>query len=496
MTHNPEKNSNRIKIALLLWFISLAGISFSQPSRLSVSPNGRLLVDEQGNTVFLNGDTGWTLPSQLSREDAEHYIKVRKSQDFNLIGVAAIFGDDPKNFYGDFAFEKTNGKWDPTKPLTTKGNNPDIPEEYDYWDNLDYIVGLTEKHNLYITLVICFNGWVTGSGDGKDRSPIVFNQKNAYEYGYFIGERYKHKKNILWMIGGDRSAVYGEFDYTAVYRAMAEGCADGIKGNKKHDGKYDISGILMSFHPQKGNPNSAEWFHNDEWLTFNSIQACPSTQESLIETDYSMDPVKPVWLFEGRYEHYTSAYKPWHVRFQAYLSIFAGGFGHVYGNEAIWDFDPSWKTDLYWDGAMHMKYMNYIFNEGLSKCKFGDLKPNGAVIANRDRGRTTSECWITLTLEAPYSNRVVAMATDDYSTVIVYSADGSTIQLRKALLPKNFLAYWYSPRTGRWTEHKEINHKKPLDKNAITTNDELVVFDLPGNPGFDNDWILLIERED
>ena len=260
------KNRITISIQVILVFISIT--IWGQPQKLQVSPNGRFLSTADGKAVFLNGDTGWRLPQDLNREDAEHYIKVRKSQNFNLLGVAAMFGNNPKNFYGDVPFEKVDGKPDPTKPLLTKGNNPENKKEYDYWDNLDHVIELTEKYDMYVTLVICFNGWVVGSGNGKNREQILFNKENAYEYGYFIGNRYKDKQNILWMIGGDRGAIYGEFDYTNVYRAMAEGCVDGIKGTKNHDGKYDISGILMSFHPQKNKPNSSKWFHDDEWCVF------------------------------------------------------------------------------------------------------------------------------------------------------------------------------------------------------------------------------------
>jgi len=483
------------RFAIPVLILVTAHWTWAQPPQMSIGDNGRFLTNQQGETVFINGDTGWNLALLLNRADAAHYVKVRNSQNFNLLGVSAIHGNNPENFYGDAPFEKTEGRWDPSKPIITDGNDPGNRLQYDYWDHLDYVLELTEKYKMYVALVVCFNNWVAGSGNGGNRSQIVFNKDNAYEYGNFIGNRYKDRKNILWMMGGDRSAVYGEYDYREVYRAMAEGCADGIKGVKNHDGNYDISGILMSFHPQKNNPNSSQWFHNEDWLTFNSIQACPSDQEGLIEADYAMDPVKPTWLFEGRYEQYTYAYKPWHVRFQAYISVFAGGFGHVYGNEAIWDFDPTWKTDIYWDGGLHMKYLNHILTGGLDLDSFGDLRPDTLVIANGKRGTTSQQCWSFKTLEAPYSSRIVAMATDDYSTVLVYSADGSTIELRSELLPEDLLAYWYNPRTGRFSDSKEINHKLPLTAQQFTVNDTLVVFDLPGEPGFDNDWILLIESQ-
>jgi len=485
------------KLLRLITFILLTNLTAwteAQPPSLHVSENKHYLATMDGEIIFLNGDTGWNLARLLSREDAEHYVKVRKEQSFNLLGISAIHSNDPTNLYGDVPFEKTEGRWDPAKPVLTKGKNPGNRKQYDYWDHLDYILELSEEYNLYVALVLCFNDWVAGSGNGARRSHIVFNVDNAYEYGYFIGDRYRDKTNILWMMGGDRSAVYGEFDYTEVYRAMAEGCADGIKSEKSHNSKYDMEGILMSYHPQKKNPNSSLWFHEDDWLIFNSVQACPFDQEKLIGADYQRIPVKPTWLFEGRYEHYTHAYKPWHIRFQAYLSVFAGGFGHLYGSEAIWDFDPTWKTDIHWDGGLHMKYLSYILTEGLDRASFGDLIPDTTLLENKDLGRTSIQCWNTKSLDAPYSNRIAAMATEDYTTVLVYSADGSTIELRNELLPALYNAYWYDPRSGRFSEKKEINHKQALVEDYIELRDDTLIIDLPGEPGSDNDWVLLLEK--
>ncbi|MEN8202653.1 MAG: DUF4038 domain-containing protein, partial [Bacteroidota bacterium] len=73
----------------------------AQSPELEISKNGHYLSRKDGTIVFLNGDTGWNLALMLSRNDAEHYIKVRKDQDFNLLGISAIHGNDPINYYGD-----------------------------------------------------------------------------------------------------------------------------------------------------------------------------------------------------------------------------------------------------------------------------------------------------------------------------------------------------------------------------------------------------------
>src|SRR5690606_14988759 len=114
---------------------------------------------------------------------------------------------------------------------------------------------------------------IAGSWDGEDTSNIIFNEDNAYGYGRWIGNRYRDRDHIIWMMGGDISAVYSEEkDYRKVIRAMAKGVADGVNGTTGEGENTDYSNVLMSYHPRKYAPNSSEWFHDEPWLDFNSIQ--------------------------------------------------------------------------------------------------------------------------------------------------------------------------------------------------------------------------------
>ena len=213
----------------------------------------------------------------------------------------------------------------PTNPPPPPGNAPTDTTAYDYWDHLDYAVDQVADHGMYAALVIAFNAMVVGNGRGQRREQIVFTPANAYRYGRFVGARYGHHEHIIWMLGGDRSPVYGEYDYRPVYHAMAEGVADGINGEDNFNGRADYSGILMSYHPRKAEPASSTWFHGAPWNSFNSIQTCPDVIAELVRADRALAPTKPTWLFEGRYEEYTFAYRDWIARFQAYRALTAGG---------------------------------------------------------------------------------------------------------------------------------------------------------------------------
>jgi hypothetical protein len=51
--------------------------------------------------------------------------------------------------------------------------------------------------------------------------PEIFNAENAKVYGKWLGNRYKNRKNIIWILGGDRNPR-NEKDVN-LWRAMAAG---------------------------------------------------------------------------------------------------------------------------------------------------------------------------------------------------------------------------------------------------------------------------------
>ena len=481
---------------ILLTYVWAATLTFAQPSRLQVSDDGRCLINQNGEVVFLNGDTGWKLPIRLSREEAVFYLQTRAQQAYNTIAIAAIMGEELTNYYGDDPFRKAGSRWDPTQPLTTPGHDPQDSLAYDYWDHLDYIIEEAGKRNMYIVFVVSFNEWVVGSGDGQDRSNILFNETNAYQYGQWIGSRYGDQPHILWMLGGDRSAVYGEHDYTHVFRAMGEGIADGVHQINQPDGKAEYVDLLMSFHPQKRHPNSATWFHYDAWLSFNSIQACPSNQVSLMTHNDTLRPAKPTWLFEGRYEQYTFDWKAWPMRFQAYLTVFAGGFGHVYGHKDLWAFEEGWKEALYAPGGLDMQHLYRLFQVHLRQYPFQDFVPDQSLLDQADWGKVSEHCWKGETTLAAHADRLQAMRNQAGTVALVYSANGRAINLHLSRLSIPMSrAYWYNPRTGYWNvEGVAYADKRPF-RQEFPIDDATGEFDPPGEPGWDNDWVLVLEGE-
>jgi hypothetical protein len=496
-----------------LALLGIFGLTYSAKLRaddlvnLRVSKNGRFLVYGDDVGFFPVADTAWRIAWRLKREQVEGYLQRRKDQKFNTIALIAFpdtEGDAvTPNVYGDLAFQiSSRGAWDPRYPMITPGNSPEDSASYDYWDHLEYIIDIAASKEMVVVLLPAWG--VSVAGDWASGQPVrdtIFDTTSGYQYGRWIGHRLKDKTNIIWMIGGDRSAVYGDKDYRSVFRAMAEGVADGVNGIDQQDQQADYSTTLMSYHPRKWQPNSSEWFHNDAWLDFNSIQDQPSDQITAIEQEYKLAPVKPTWLFEGGYEFRDKIYKDWQIRFQSYQTVFAGGFGVTYGSMNIYPFNSAmgnpgepitvenfgkWRGALDEPGAMDMQHLYYLMTS-MSNDRYLDRIPDQSLIVGDQGGMTGNE--------GIRSNRLQATRGEEGDYAMVYSANGRDISVRMdRLAAPRMDAFWFNPRTGKWrVEDQEHIDRRPFVKNIPSgPAAPIQEFDPPGVDGDGNDWVLLL----
>ena len=498
-----------IWIALLsvIYFTNTTELSADKLSDLRVSENGRFLVRKDGTGFFPLADTAWAIAWRLNRSEVEMYLQHRKDQKFNMIALITFPSyqdvEVVANAYGDHAFEVNGGRYEPLRPIVTPGRNPENSTEYDYWDHLEYIIDASESNGMYVVLLPAWGSRVAGDwGNGKATPEIIFNSTSAYKYGRWIGQRFKSKKNILWMMGGDRSAVYGKKDYRNVFRAMAEGVADGVNGINQQDTKADYSTTLMSYHPRKWMPNSSEWFHKDAWLDFNSIQDQPKDQIPASELDYGLNPAKPTWLFEGGYEHRRRVYKDWQMRFQSYQTVFAGGFGITYGNMNTFHFGENvigldkpvatgkagkWESGLDDPGAMDMQHLFSLMTL-MSNHQYLDRIPDQSLIVGDEGGMEGTE--------GVRSNRLQATRGRKGDYAMIYSANGRNISLKMDRLAAPLMnAFWFNPRNGKWRiKDRDFTNRRPFVKNIHSGPAAPIrEFDPPGSVGDGNDWVLVLK---
>lgn len=502
-----KKGLSTKSLSLFLMFSLLAMSCFAQhaPEQLFVSKkNPHLIATTNEKPVFLNSFTVWMLLRNGSRKDVEDLLSGLKQKKLNAISMIALdlsVNDIGKNYYGDNAFQLNKDELpDPLNPVVTPGNNPESPEEYDFWDHLDFVIHTANEKGMYVVLHPAWGDWFTGSYNGKPDKYIVFNEENAYKYGLWIGERYRNSKNVIWMVGGDRSAVYGKLDYKNVFAALAKGITDGVMGNsKKRSEKSVDNSPLISYHPRKWALNSSEWFHHEQWLSFNSIQDTPYDQVVSVPNDYELKTVKPTWLCEGRYE---GAITDWGVRYQAWQTVLSGGFGHTYGSDA-WKFPKdNWRQYLELPGLAQMGYMYHAVREIWTDKQFLNRMPDQGLIIG-DQGTTVGDGNTREDGDGGgaagskvngSSDRITAMRGNDGSWAMVYTAAGKNIHLDLTRLNGKLNAYWYNPATGKWwVAGKELEKMQPFQKKIETGKGDLV-FDAPGDPRKENDWVLILKR--
>lgn len=456
---------------ILLLFLLLLYSSCHSPTRknllpaLRVSENKRFLATETGDPFFWLGDTGWLLFSKLTREEAEKYFEDRHRKGFNVIQAMVLHDvKNAVNVYGDSAL--INGNI--ARPLTTPGNSPDDPAQYDYWDHVDYLISLAQENGLYMALVPV---WGSNIRNGS------VTREQAAKYAAWLAERYKNCTNVIWINGGD---VKGN-DSTAIWDTIGTVI------------RRISSGQLITFHPY-GRTQSSMWFQNAAWLDFNMFQSGHRRYDQdtvglcygednwrYVADDYSKIPIKPTLDGEPSYEgipqglHDTTQprWTAWDVRRYAYWSVFAGAYGFTYGDNAVMQFhkpgdkNPAYGVKETWEealndpGATQMRYLRQLM---LSRSYF-DRVPAQNLIADKQGERYD-----------------YLISTRGIHYAFIYTCNGRTmdIDLRK-MYQRRVKASWYNPRNGRYTK---IGTIKPW---GIKT------FDPPGEKGDGNDWVLVLD---
>jgi hypothetical protein len=438
---------------------------------LRVSPNGRFLQHADGTPFFWIGDTAWELFHRLTREESDFFLETRRRQRFNVIQAVAL--------------AEFNGLRTPNRfgELPLHDLDPDRPNEA-YFRHIDWVIDLAASKGLYIGLLptwgdkVVRNAW----GDG----PVIFDEQKAGRWGAWLAQRYAHKTNLIWILGGDRPAVWRgreghvhNDDYRPLWRAMAAGI-DAVTGGN----------ALMSFHPNGGASNrTAHDLHHESWLDFNMMQSGHGGGHDVpvwdfVAEDYALSPTKPTLDAEPNYEdHPVNPWPKWDpqfgyyrdhdVRKQLYRSVFAGACGVTYGHHAVWQFfdgalkpavnypDRGWRDAIERPGANQVQHLRALME---SRAYFSRI-PDQSILAS-DAG------------QGP--NHVRATRASDGAYALVYVPNTQTVSVHmSAISGSNAKVSWYDPRTG---ETRAVGEYATIGTRFFVT------------PDIGPDWVLVLER--
>ena len=437
-------------LLLLVFSVFLYQLSFSQ---FSISDNHHYLL-KNGKPFYWLGDTGWELFHRLTKEEADQYLERRSEQGFTVIQavvLAEMDGLHTPNGYGN-------------KPLID--DDPTRPNEA-YFKQVDYVVDKANEYNINIAMLPTWADKINKGTWGK--GPEIFNTANAKIYGEWIGNRYKNKTNIIWVLGGDRNPR-DEHD-VAIWNAMGDGIM-----------KATNNKAIITYHPQPSDSGSATLFHQQKWLAFNMFQNGHCRDLNVydkIQLAYNMQPTKPVIDGESLYEDHpvcfnvkdlgtSSAYD---VRKYAYLDVFAGAFGNTYGCHDIWQFYSSKREavngpHVYWQQAMDLpgaNQMQYV-RKLIESHPMLERVPDQSLIEENNLAA---------------SERIQATHGNDYA--FIYTSEGEPFTVILGKIKGAILhAYWYDPRNGKTTDMENV------------TNNGIKKF-TPPSSGYGQDWVLVLD---
>ncbi len=438
---------------------------------LKSSTNGRYLVDQNNKPFRIQGDSAQSLIANLTYAEADKYLSDRQRKGFNSVNInlleAKFAIHAPANRNGDAPF--------------TKLGDFSTPNEA-YFAFADSIIDLAASKGMLVSLAAMYLGYNGGDeGWWTVLTNGVNTQTVCYNFGLYLGKRYKSSKNLLWVIGGDYLPPKGS-EGEARLRRLMEGIRDaGAKQLWAGDWKAPCIST-----DEKG---LAFLMDVNAVYTY-GIPEHPGTTYGEARTAYNDSTPRPAYLKEVGYEDENwIAGDPASVRKYEYWGILGGATaGAFFGNRDIWEFATAnswsgfafghgpWQAALDSTGAFDMTRLGRL----LDPLPWYNLVPSGL-----DEMKTLVTDGGGSYGQLDY---VTAAATRDGSVFLAYvpprRARYSTITVDMTTLRGSARAQWFDPTSGDYLEVPG----SPFP-NVGTRS-----FKTPGkNSAGAGDWILLLQ---
>jgi len=381
---------------------------------LKVAENKRMLQHSNGTPFFWLADTAWylltiNLTNDVGKNTLKNYLNKRKEQGFNVIMVQGS-----KNGF-------------------VKDGSPNVGETY---KNLDFLIEEAKTRNMYIGLLPLWNELFFGK--------IEDNATFYLKHSTWLAERYKDKKNIIWILGGDANAEKDnqKFSWNTIGNAIK-----GIVGDKQ----------LITFHPN-GTHSSSDWFADAKWLDFHMIQTghCTAIQDIFTVFNRTYEKEKPMLDAEPSYEEISECPSKKNtyndektIKTIAYREVFSGAFGHTYGHRFVWRMVENWEEALNASGASQLKHLVQLIKsrDMLSRI------PDQTIVSSDENDKN-----------------IFATRGDGYIFVYLPKGGSVTVNLgEKYISGDKVQAWWYNTSTG---EAHVIDTYDNKDTREFTTDDD------------------------
>jgi hypothetical protein len=450
-------------------------------SRLQVDPNNpRHFADTLGHPVFLIGDSPQNLPQKLTIPQMHTYFADCQSKGINLCWVC-IDGQPTAS-----AEEAT--------PVDRKGNPEFFPGGYPVnWDlslvnsayfsqTIDSIFILAESYGIYINLMPMSQCYWSPANITANSPQKCFN------YGVWLGKRYKNKRNILWIFGNDNLDSSRQCPIARGILSTGDNHLMSIHVfNPKiwgTDPEDDARGESGNFF--KHLPNTSMG-----WVSYNNLYSDMEVfnQTHFLYHEFMKKDIMPIIMTEGPYQK-LSGYK-WQVatnqveRGLNYRVAMGGGFGgaYTYGCDWLQNATSPWDKYLNLGARPHIRFFSDLFKNR----PWWDLKPDWShkfLTATTLKGGSQIE----------NDNYTIAA----YDTVhgrlgVVYCTTIQTVTLDLSKMSETVTARWYDPTTGNYTDIKGSPFSNKASHQFTTPAPTHREVDTENTAETSNDWVLVVE---
>jgi hypothetical protein len=449
------------------------GATFAVPTGstafpIKASANGRYFTDANGVPWIMVADAAHHMIPAIAPSSIQSYLNDRVQNGFNSINLffmCANAGTCPAS----------GAALDGTLPFTAGTG----PSSYDlstpnstYWAKVDSIV--TAAANLGLVVFANPIPWGTS---GQNFSTTLQNNgaTKDFNFGVFIGNRYKNFSNIIWSTGQDWSSWNSSAsDLNDEAQLMA-----GIRSaDPNHLMMAQLS--FQQYSNQAIAQGNAAYNTN---LTSDFAYTYHEAYDTVLNA-YNNTTVLPVVMGESNYETgnnlglLSSAANAFITRQEMWYTMTSGATGHVWGNEHVNHFDSSYLSNLDTTATTQVKYLTNLFNQ-YQWWTFAPDQSHAVVTAGYGTYNGANGNM--------YNATYAATTWDSSTTAILYTPVSAMLTVDMTKFSKAVTAFWYDPTTGSSTTIGSFPNSgtqtftTPGTSHADGTHDWVLVVDPPAN---------------
>lgn len=416
----------------------------------SVATGGRYLLDQFGQPYFTQGNSPQAMAVVGIFADIAAFFADQQTRGWNSSQVMLFCNN---GIGGNADGSDVNGNFPFTNMSTWAGPYPSA-----YWSHIDSTFDLAEQYGvtLHVTIIdnISWGGSVNGISDA-----------NLTAFGQFVGNRYKARPNVIWVVGNDWQPFWGN---EAKYEVMRQGVLS--------TGDTHLWTTWGSY------PDSSSW-ENSTWdarhqLVYTYTYCLPWKVTDMAYRGTAMErgtspatTPQPLIFSEGNYEGErnhpefgqsgTTAADT--LRRTAWWPVTYGSPGHFFGQSTVWRFVGWNGSGANQVGSPAAQQLARVLPLVTSLPNWQRLVPDTAntLITSGAGTSYTDSAYISAIGTAPgapgnlldplNNDYATASITPDHLLAIVYVPTVRSWTLNTGVLNGTISGFWFDPTTGTQT---------------------------------------------